>query len=120
MSKNNSINNLGDKIKSVLIIYFKTQFILVLVSILLVWGVILIVPDLHPAYETLIVVFSYLIISQIMDYLISPYFIGQKIKVSPLFLFLSFVIGISFFGLIGAILAVPIALILKTVWEHYH
>ena len=54
-----------------------------------------------------------------MDYLISPYLIGQKVKVSPVFLILAFILGMGSMGLIGAFLSVPIALVLKTVWEHY-
>lgn len=117
--KNNSDINLSSKIKSVLLLYFKTQFVLVLVTILLVWGIMYLVPNLHIIYEVFIVIFSYIILSQIMDYLISPYLIGQKVKTSPIFLFVSFMLGISLMGFLGAFLAVPLALILKTVWEHY-
>lgn len=80
----------------------------------------MIVPNIHPVYETLIVIISYIILSQIMDYLVSPYLIGQRIKVSPLFLILAFVLGVGTMGLIGAFLSIPIALVLKTVWEHYN
>lgn len=79
----------------------------------------MLVPNIHPLYETLIVIFSYIVLSQIMDYLVSPYLIGQRVKVSPLFLILTFVLGVGSMGLIGAFLSIPIALVLKTVWEHY-
>ena len=117
--KNNSNRNLSDKIKAVLLLYLKTQFILILITIFFVWGIMMIVPNIHPVYETLIVIFSYIILSQVMDYLVSPYLIGQRIKVSPIFLILAFILGVSSMGLIGAFLSIPIALVLKTVWEHY-
>lgn len=119
MLKNNSNSNLSEKIKAVLLLYLKTQFILVLITVLLVWGIMMLVPNIHPLYETLIVIFSYIVLSQIMDYLVSPYLIGQRVKVSPLFLILAFVLGVGSMGLIGAFLSIPIALVLKTVWEHY-
>lgn len=119
MLKNNSNSNLSEKIKAVLLLYLKTQFILVLITVLLVWGIMMLVPNIHPLYETLIVIFSYIVLSQIMDYLVYPYLIGQRVKVSPLFLILAFVLGVGSMGLIGAFLSIPIALVLKTVWEHY-
>lgn len=79
----------------------------------------LVVPELHPIYEFLIIISSYLIISQIMDNLISPYIVGQKIKISPILLVISLILGITFFGLVGAIFAIPLVLVLKTTWEHY-
>ncbi len=117
--KNNSNNNLSDKIKAVLLLYLKTQFILILITVLLVWGIMLIVPAIHIVYETLTVIISYIVLSQVMDYFVSPYLIGQRIKVSPIFLILAFILGVSSMGLIGAFLSIPIALVLKTVWEHY-
>jgi predicted PurR-regulated permease PerM len=117
--KNNSKSNLGDKIKAVLLLYLRTQFILTLISILFVWGIMMVVPNMHPVYEILIVIFSYIILSQVMDYLITPYLIGQKVKVSPAFLILAFILGVGSMGLVGAFLSVPIALVLKTIWEHY-
>ncbi len=79
----------------------------------------LIVPAIHIVYETLTVIISYIVLSQVMDYFVSPYLIGQRIKVSPIFLILAFILGVSSMGLIGAFLSIPIALVLKTVWEHY-
>lgn len=117
--KNNPDNNLSQKIKEVLLVYLKTQFILILITILFVWGIMVLVPELHIVYEILIAILSYVILSQIMDYLVSPYLIGQKVKIQPVFLIFAFIIGVSLMGLVGAFFAIPIALILKTIWEHY-
>jgi len=116
---NNSDSDLPAKIKTVLVLYLKTQFILVLVSITVVWGIMLAVPEIHPIYEVLIAILSFIILSQIMDYFVSPYLIGQRVKVSPVLLILAFVLGVGSMGLIGAFLSIPIALVLKTVCEHY-
>ena len=116
---NNSNSDLSAKIKTVLFLYLKTQFILILITVAAVWGIMITVPEIHPIYEALIAILSYVVLSQIMDYFISPYLIGQKVKISPIFLVASFVLGISSMGLIGAFFAIPIALVLKTVWEHY-
>jgi len=116
--KNNSKNNLSDKIKAVLLLYLKTQFILILITILIVWGILILVPEIHIIYEFLVAILSYVVLSQVMDYLVSPYLVGQKIKISPIFIILVFILGVTFMGLIGAILAVPIALVIKTIWDH--
>jgi predicted PurR-regulated permease PerM len=116
---NNSNSDLPTKIKAILFLYLKTQFVLVLITVASVWGIMIAVPEIHPVYEALIAILSYIVLSQIMDYFISPYLIGKKVKISPIFLVVSFVLGVSFMGLIGAFFAIPIALVLKTIWEHY-
>lgn len=118
--KSNSNTSLGLKIKKVLIDYLKTQFILVILVILIIWGIMALIPDLHPIFEVLIVVFSYFALSNLMDLFVSPYFLGKKTKINPFLIFFSFFVGITFFGIIGALFAVPIALVLKTIWEHYN
>ncbi|HCR35967.1 hypothetical protein A2130_00385 [Candidatus Woesebacteria bacterium GWC2_33_12] len=116
--KNNPKQDLSEKLKIVLSVYFKTQFLLILIVFLIVWGIMLIIPNIHPVYEILIIIFSYLVLSQLMDLFIAPYFLGKTTKVNPFLLFFAFLIGITFFGIVGAILAVPAVLILKTIWEH--
>ena len=118
--KLNSNTSLGLKIKKVLIDYLKTQFILVILVILIIWGIMALIPDLHPIYEVLIVVFCYFALSNLMDLFISPYFLGKKTKINPFLIFFSFLVGITFFGIIGALFAVPIALVFKTIWGHYN
>lgn len=110
---------LGSKISNVLINYLKTQFILIIFVILMVWGIMTLVPNLHPLIEILIVIGSFFALSNIMDLFVAPYFLGKKTKINPFLIFFSFLIGITFFGLVGALLAVPIALVVKTIWEHY-
>jgi predicted PurR-regulated permease PerM len=113
-------NNLSFKIKKVLIDYLKTQFILVILVILIIWGIMTLIPNLHPLLEVLIVVFSYFALSNLMDLFVSPHLLGKTTKTSPFLIFFSFFVGITFFGIIGALFAVPIALVLKTIWEHYN
>ena len=60
MSKklNNSNSDLPAKIKNVLLLYLKTQFILVLITVSAVWGIMFAVPEIHPIYEALIAILS--------------------------------------------------------------
>lgn len=111
--------SLSFKIKESLVNYLKTQFILFLIVILIVWGIMSLIPNLNFFIELFIVLAAFLLISNLMDLFVAPYFVGKKTKVSPLLIFTSFLIGISFFGIIGALLAIPLALIIKTTWEHY-
>ena len=116
--KSNSNTSLGSKIKKVLVDYLKTQFILVILVVLIIWGIMALIPDLHPILEVLIVVFSYLILAQLMDLILAPYFLGKSSKINPFLLFFSFLIGMLLFGIIGAFLAIPTVLVTKTIWEH--
>ncbi len=55
------------------------------------------------------------IIGQIVDQVISPRVIGTIIGLNPIWVLLSVFIGIQFGGILGALFAVPVASIIKTI-----
>lgn len=118
MSKTSN-TGLGLKIRKVLIDYFKTQFLLMILVALIVWGIMAIVPNLHPIIEVLIAGGSFLVLSNLMDLFVALYLLEKTTKINPFLVFFSFFVGIFLFGIIGALFAVPIALVIKTIWEHY-
>jgi predicted PurR-regulated permease PerM len=55
-----------------------------------------------------------------VDNLIGPIALGQAARLHPVVIIFSFVVGAMLFGIVGVILAVPVAVCLKTVLQHYY
>lgn len=60
----------------------------------------------------------YVIIHQLENHIIVPKIMGQSIDLHPVTVILAFLIGAQLFGLAGMILAVPVAAILKVIFNH--
>ncbi len=73
---------------------------------------------ISPLYEGLILLLVYFIFNQIVDFIISPLIIGKAVRVSPVILFLSVIVGTLLFGLLGTFLAVPAVLVLRELYEN--
>lgn len=58
-----------------------------------------------------------ILIQQFENYLLVPRIMGKKVSVSPLAVFIAFMIGLSLLGIIGAIMAVPAVAIVQIVFE---
>lgn len=58
-----------------------------------------------------------ILIQQVENYLLVPRIMGHKVSISPLAVFIAFLIGATLFGIIGAILAVPTAAIIQVIFE---
>ena len=69
--------------------------------------------------KALIVIVAYLIINTITDNIISPRVMGQGLDLSPLAVFISLVFWAWVLGLVGAIMAVPLLLIMKMLLGRY-
>lgn len=109
---------LSQKIGDVLNQYFKTQFLLITINILLVWGIILVLPEINIVYKILIAILSFVIISQISDLVISPLIFKKRLKINPLLVIVSLIVGASLLGILGVIFAVPAVLIIQTTLNH--
>ncbi|HVH74420.1 MAG TPA: AI-2E family transporter [Stellaceae bacterium] len=55
-----------------------------------------------------------------IDDLVGPLVLGQAGRVHPVVVILSFVCGAMLFGIVGLLLAVPVAVTIKTTLEHYY
>lgn len=73
--------------------------------------------DLNPLTGALIVAAVYFIVRQIQDYFINPYVMGKITKLHPFVIFFSVLAGGHLFGLLGFLLAVPVAGIIKIILE---
>lgn len=69
--------------------------------------------------QTVIMAVVVVILQQIDANIINPKIIGSSLEVSPLLVIFAITIGGAYFGIIGMFLAVPIAVVIKTVLEDY-
>ena len=56
-------------------------------------------------------------IQQVENYLLVPRIMGDRVRISPLAVFIAFLVGASLYGIVGAILAVPSAVIVQLIFE---
>jgi predicted PurR-regulated permease PerM len=72
---------------------------------------------LLPFQATIIVILIYTIVRQLQDYLVNPYIMGKITKLHPLIILFAVLAGEHIAGILGLILAVPIAGILRILLE---
>lgn len=72
---------------------------------------------LSPVIEGLLILLFIVIFNQLIDFVVSTLIIGKLIKISPVFLFLAVIASTSIFGIIGALLAVPVLIVVKALSE---
>lgn len=63
------------------------------------------------------VLIAAILIQQAENYLLVPRLLGKKVSVSPLAVFVAFLIGASLLGIVGALMAVPAVAIIQIVFE---
>jgi predicted PurR-regulated permease PerM len=66
----------------------------------------------------LAVVVIYTVVRQLQDYLVNPYVMGRITKLHPLIILFSVIAGEHIAGIIGLILAVPIAGVVRIIFEY--
>jgi predicted PurR-regulated permease PerM len=63
----------------------------------------------HSFTSAVIILAYYILYQQIENYLIQPRLQANSTNMSPLLVFMSVVVGVSFGGLVGGLLAIPVA-----------
>jgi predicted PurR-regulated permease PerM len=76
-------------------------------------------PKAPAILEGVVILGAFLLLNLVVDYVLSPYITGKITKVHPLVTLFAVLVGSALFGIIGAFLAVPVLLIVLTVWKHY-
>lgn len=74
--------------------------------------------NLSPFQLVIAVVIMYFIVRQIQDYFVNPYVLGKITKLHPLIILFSVIAGEHTAGILGVILAVPLAGIIKIIFEY--
>jgi predicted PurR-regulated permease PerM len=161
MDKNRQ-ESLMRKIVIVLKNYLVTQFVLIIIITLAIWGILSILnvkyalilgvftgvlsvvpnygviissivvalvaildkaiflPTLPSYVEGLAVIAILLIFNKLVDIFITPLFLGKTNNINPLLLTIVVILGTVLFGVPGAILSVPVVLVIKTILDHFH
>ena len=70
-------------------------------------------------FAALIFAVIYIVYAQIENNIIAPKIQGDALNLSPLIILCAIVIGMYMFGLLGAIIAIPIAGCIKVLVEEY-
>jgi predicted PurR-regulated permease PerM len=73
---------------------------------------------LSPLYSAISVVVIYTVVRQFQDYVVNPYFMGKITKLHPLVILFAVLAGEHTAGIMGLILAVPIAGVLRILLEY--
>jgi predicted PurR-regulated permease PerM len=60
-----------------------------------------------------------ILIQQAENYLLVPRLMGSRVSISPLAVFIAFLVGASLYGIVGALLAVPSAVIIQILFEEH-
>jgi len=58
------------------------------------------------------------LVQQIESSIITPKIIGDSVGMHPVYVILALLVGSSFFGIIGMLLAVPVTLILRVLFSY--
>ncbi len=74
--------------------------------------------NLSPLQLAIAVVIIYTVVRQFQDYFINPYVMGKITKLHPLIILFAVLAGEHTAGILGLILAVPIAGVLKIIFEY--
>lgn len=89
---------------------------IVAISVVLLTGTINF--GLNPLNGAIVIALLYFILRHIEDYFVIPHVMGKITKLSPFIIFFSVVTGGHVWGILGLILAVPIAAIIKILLEY--
>jgi predicted PurR-regulated permease PerM len=68
--------------------------------------------------QVLAVAGSYILLAMVEGQIIQPLFVGRRLKINPLLIFLALWFGGLFWGIAGVVLATPALLTLKVIAEH--
>mgnify|MGYP000964670707 CR=1 FL=1 len=70
--------------------------------------------------EAIIILAVFFVFNKIIDLIIAPIFLGKTTKINPLLVILLVTFGTILLGISGAILAVPLYLVIRTIVGHYN
>jgi len=76
--------------------------------------------DVPPLALALIVIVAYILIQQLEEHVFTPTIQGKAVDLPPLVIILSVLVGLHQFGLLGAILAVPVVASTREVLVYLH
>ena len=72
---------------------------------------------LHSRWQFWAVLIFYFMLQKFENYVVVPRVMSSKVSISPLAVFIAFMMGASILGFIGAIIAIPVAAIIQVTFE---
>jgi len=112
----------GVPFKGLLALWVGVADLIPLVGATLGAAVVVIVAFLHSPVAGLAAIAFFIIYQQIENHLIQPVIQARAVKLSPLTVLVSVLIGVELAGILGALLAIPVAAIVSVVirdlWAH--
>lgn len=85
------------------------SFIIVMLSGYISFGL-----DFHLLY----IIATYVVVHFLEGYYLTPKIIGEKIGLHPLWIVFSVLVGANLLGILGIVIALPIAGVIKILWSH--
>lgn len=61
----------------------------------------------------------YLIVHQLENHIFSPWLLGRTVRLSPIIVIFALLVGATLYGILGALLAVPVALVISAFVDSY-
>ena len=82
-------------------------------------GAATILASLYSGFTAGIIVFSVVAIAQVFEsYVLTPWIIGEEIELNPFMTIFSVVVFSALWGIVGAIIALPVAGVLRVIFSH--
>ena len=72
---------------------------------------------LHSRWQFWSLLIIVVVMQKLENYFVAPRVISQKVSISPLAIFIAFMMGAALLGIVGAIMAIPVAAIIQVAWE---
>lgn len=72
---------------------------------------------LHSKWQFWAVLVFYFLLQKFENYVVVPRVMSSKVSISPLAVFIAFMMGASILGFIGAVIAIPVAAIIQVTFE---
>jgi predicted PurR-regulated permease PerM len=72
---------------------------------------------LHSRWQFWSVLAAAIVMQKVENFIIAPRVMSRKVSISPLSAFIAFMIGASLLGIVGALMAIPVAAILQVAFE---
>lgn len=69
-------------------------------------------------FHLLYIIATYVVVHLLEGYYLTPKIIGERIGLHPLWIVFSVLVGANLFGILGIVIALPVAGVIKILWTH--
>lgn len=98
--------------------FFGMTIASIIAGLVAIFDQVVFLPNMPSYVEGLVILLIFFILNKFVDLLLMPLFLGKTNKINPVILILVVFLGTAIFGIVGAFLAIPALLIIRTTWKH--